>query len=167
MPSVDIEPKKPIINESSQLVITCKGRGEPMPSVSWDTKHLTSPFNVTSRDGGSTEDLIILSANASDSGWLTCSARSVAGKTSDSMLLGVNCKDDWCFMFYLCKVNCPSDRKYWDRKYLYYDILEHIKFCLVGQYDRLILFSIIIQNYVQNILLYNKNKEHVRIPWAE
>lgn len=71
------------------------------------------------------------------------------------------------FLFYLCKVNCPSDRKYWDRKYLYYDILEHIKFCLVGQYDRLILFSMIIQNYVQNILLYNKNKEHVRIPWVE
>lgn len=108
LPSVDIEPKKPIINESSQLVITCKGRGEPMPTVSWDTQHLTSPFNVTSRDGGSTEDLIILSANGSDSGWLTCSARSVAGKTSNSMLLGVNCKEVRCcissFCLFLCRM---------------------------------------------------------------
>lgn len=126
LPSVDIEPKKPIINESSQLVITCKGRGEPMPTVSWDTQHLTSPFNVTSRDGGSTEDLIILSANGSDSGWLTCSARSVAGKTSNSMLLGVNCKSDVAFqvsVYFYAGCNCSSYRANWERKYLYYDIM--------------------------------------------
>ncbi|XP_048733945.1 NT-3 growth factor receptor-like isoform X2 [Ostrea edulis] len=90
LPSIDIQPKTPIINESSSIVVTCVGKGEPKPLVSWETQYLNSSFYVTSRDEGSTVDLVITSANASDSGWLTCTARNVAGITSDTMLLRVN-----------------------------------------------------------------------------
>ncbi|XP_061168828.1 NT-3 growth factor receptor-like [Saccostrea echinata] len=90
LPSVDIKPKTPIINESSQIVLTCKGTGEPKPSVAWKTQYLNSSHYIKYSDGGSTVDLVITSANASDSGWLTCSARNVAGKTTDTMLLRVN-----------------------------------------------------------------------------
>lgn len=48
-------------------------------------------------DGGSMEDLIILSVNGSDFGWLICSVWSVVGKILNSMLLGVNCKFDVVF----------------------------------------------------------------------
>lgn len=97
LPSIDIQPKTPIINESSSIVVTCVGKGEPKPLVSWETQYLNSSFYVTSRDEGSTVDLVITSANASDSGWLTCTARNVAGITSDTMLLRVNCKNDFQF----------------------------------------------------------------------
>lgn len=138
-----------------------------MPTVSWDTQHLTSPFNVTSRDGGSTEDLIIVSANGSDSGWLTCSARSVAGKTSNSMLLGVNCKSDVAFqvsVYFYAGCNCSSFRANWERKYLYYDIMQH-KFCVVCQYDRKHLFSITIQNSekIRSEINHLQYKKHVGI----
>jgi hypothetical protein len=94
LPSIDIQPKRPIINESSGIVLTCIGEGEPKPLVSWETQYLNSSFYVRSRDDGSTVDLVITSANASDSGWLICTARNVAGITSDTMLLQVNCKNN-------------------------------------------------------------------------
>lgn len=61
--------------------------------VLWDIQYLMLLFNVMLCDGGSMEDLIILSVNGSDFGWLICSVWSVVGKILNSMLLGVNCKE--------------------------------------------------------------------------
>ena len=87
-------------NETNPITFSCQAIGEPVPNISWYFNGVminisaASNYNVSSLMNGTTVTSLftIISAQSSDVGKYTCSAKNIIGNDQSSGVLTVNGK---------------------------------------------------------------------------